>query len=165
MVCAPWQRVRNIGSLTSWRRKGDAFGVVWSLPPARAQEVIALSAESFTSALQDVSHGVAGNFELISERASWSLQLAHVKQWAGTFAEGGAWVLAGDAAHSIHPLAGLGLNLGIADAVELAQVLRCAKALTIGAVLAIAIFYAAMSAPAKLAFCLRGQLRWFATFV
>ena len=104
--------------------KGDTFGVVWSLPPARAQEVMTLSTESFTSALTDASHGVAGNFELVSERASWPLQLAHVKQWAGTFAEGGAWVLAGDAAHSIHPLAGLGLNLGIADAVELAHVLE-----------------------------------------
>jgi len=104
--------------------KGDAFGVVWSLPTERAQDLMALSNASFTSALQEASHNVAGSFELISERASWPLQLAHVKQWAGTFAEGGAWVLAGDAAHSIHPLAGLGLNLGIADAVELAHVLE-----------------------------------------
>ena len=104
--------------------KGDTFGVVWSLPPVRVNEVMALSTENFTSALLDASHGVAGSFELICERATWPLQLAHVKQWAGTFAEGGAWVLAGDAAHSIHPLAGLGLNLGIADAVQLAQVLE-----------------------------------------
>jgi 2-polyprenyl-6-methoxyphenol hydroxylase-like FAD-dependent oxidoreductase len=103
---------------------GDAYGVVWSLPPVRAQEVMALNAEDFLATLQDASHGVAGSFELIGERASWPLQLAHVKQWTGTFPEGGAWVLAGDAAHSIHPLAGLGLNLGIADAVELAQVLE-----------------------------------------
>ena len=104
--------------------RGDTFGVVWSLPPVRAQELMALNDESFTSALQDASHGAAGSFELISERTTWPLQLAHVKQWAGTFADGGAWVLAGDAAHSIHPLAGLGLNLGIADAMELAQVLQ-----------------------------------------
>jgi 2-polyprenyl-6-methoxyphenol hydroxylase-like FAD-dependent oxidoreductase len=104
--------------------KGDTYGVVWSLPPARAQEVMALSTENFISALQNASHGVAGSFELVSERATWPLQLAHVKQWTGTFADGGAWVLAGDAAHSIHPLAGLGLNLGIADAVELAHVLE-----------------------------------------
>ena len=104
--------------------RGDSFGVVWSLPPARAQELMAQSSESFTSALQEASHGVAGSFELISERATWPLQLAHVKQWTGIFADGGAWVLAGDAAHSIHPLAGLGLNLGIADALELAHVLE-----------------------------------------
>ena len=104
--------------------KGDSYGVVWSLPPVRAQEVMALDSENFTSILHDASHGAAGNFALIGERASWPLQLAHVKQWAGTFADGHAWVLAGDAAHSIHPLAGLGLNLGIADAVELAHVLQ-----------------------------------------
>ena len=85
---------------------------------------MAQSSESFTSALQEASHGVAGNFELVSERATWPLQLAHVKQWTGIFADGGSWVLAGDAAHSIHPLAGLGLNLGIADALELAHVLE-----------------------------------------
>lgn len=103
---------------------GDAYGVVWSLPPVRAQEVMALNAEDFIATLEDASHSVAGSFELIGERASWPLQLAHVKQWTGTFPEGGAWALAGDAAHAIHPLAGLGLNLGLADAVELAQVLQ-----------------------------------------
>ena len=103
---------------------GDTFGVVWSLPPKRAQELIALDSAQFVSALMEASHEMGGSFELITERASWPLQLAHVKQWTGTFAEGGTWVLAGDAAHSIHPLAGLGLNLGIADAVALAQTLQ-----------------------------------------
>ena len=105
-------------------KQGDAYGVVWSLPQTRAQEVMALAPAQFVSALQEASQEVAGSFELTSECASWPLQLTHVKQWTGTFAEGGTWVLAGDAAHSIHPLAGLGLNLGIADAVELAQILQ-----------------------------------------
>lgn len=104
--------------------KGDTYGVVWSLAPARAQEVMAQSSKDFTSALQDASHLMAGSLELISERACWPLQLTHAKQWTGLFADGSAWVLAGDAAHSIHPLAGLGLNLGIADAAQLTLVLQ-----------------------------------------
>lgn len=60
---------------------------------------------------------------LISDRAVWPLRLAQARQWTGSFADGSAWVLAGDAAHNIHPLAGLGLNLGLADVQELSQVL------------------------------------------
>ena len=56
---------------------------------------------------------------MASERAAWPLQLAQADRWCGP-----GWVLAGDAAHTVHPLAGQGLNLGLADARELAQVLH-----------------------------------------
>ena len=49
----------------------------------------------------------------------WPLQLAQADHWCGP-----GWALAGDAAHTVHPLAGQGLNLGLADAMELAHVLR-----------------------------------------
>jgi 2-polyprenyl-6-methoxyphenol hydroxylase-like FAD-dependent oxidoreductase len=50
---------------------------------------------------------------------AWPLQLARAERWVGP-----GWALAGDAAHTIHPLAGQGLNLGLADARELACVIR-----------------------------------------
>ena len=103
---------------------GDTAGLVWSLPPERAQEMLALDAQAFAQALEAASHGVLGQLELISERAMWPLQLARAERWTGTFVDGSAWALAGDAAHNIHPLAGLGLNLGLADVAELAQVLQ-----------------------------------------
>ena len=104
--------------------QGDTASLVWSLPPERAQEVLALNPDDFGLALESASQGVLGRIELTSERAMWPLQLAHADRWTGNFADGSAWALAGDAAHNIHPLAGLGLNLGLADVAELAHVLK-----------------------------------------
>jgi len=103
--------------------EGDTLALVWSLPPERAQAVLALDAPAFAHAVHDASHGHLGELTCVSERAVWPLQLARATQWCGQMADGSAWVLAGDAAHAIHPLAGLGLNLGLADANELAQAL------------------------------------------
>ena len=63
---------------------------------------------------------------MASERAAWPLQLAQADRWCGP-----GWVLAGDAAHTVHPLAGQGLNLGLADARELAA--RAAASANTGA--------------------------------
>jgi ubiquinone biosynthesis UbiH/UbiF/VisC/COQ6 family hydroxylase len=108
--------------------QGDTASLVWSLPPERAKDMLALSAEAFGIALEHASHGVLGQIELTSERAMWPLQLACADRWTGNFADGSAWALAGDAAHNIHPLAGLGLNLGLADVAELAHVLKAREA-------------------------------------
>jgi 2-polyprenyl-6-methoxyphenol hydroxylase-like FAD-dependent oxidoreductase len=108
--------------------QGDTASLVWSLPPERAKDMLALSAETFGMALEHASNGVLGQIELTSERAIWPLQLACADRWSGTFADGSAWVLTGDAAHNIHPLAGLGLNLGLADVAELANVLKAREA-------------------------------------
>jgi len=104
--------------------QGDTASLVWSLPPERAQDLLALSAEAFGIALEQASHSVLGQIALTSDRALWPLQLARADRWTGNFADGSAWALAGDAAHNIHPLAGLGLNLGLADVAELAHVLK-----------------------------------------
>ena len=104
--------------------QGDTLGLVWSLPPERAQDVLALDTAAFEHALTEASQRVLGDLQLTTERAMWPLQLARADRWSGQFADGSAWALAGDAAHNIHPLAGLGLNLGLADVAELAHVLQ-----------------------------------------
>jgi 2-polyprenyl-6-methoxyphenol hydroxylase-like FAD-dependent oxidoreductase len=79
---------------------------------------MAHSDADFTTALMDASGGAAGALELTSPRAAWPLALAQAESMAGP-----GWVLAGDAAHVVHPLAGQGLNLGFGDVAALAAVL------------------------------------------
>ncbi|MEY4711384.1 MAG: hypothetical protein RIS88_834, partial [Pseudomonadota bacterium] len=99
--------------------EGRAVALVWSVPQDRAGALLALPATDFEERLTEASHRSLGRLTLASERAGWPLQLAKASRWCGP-----GWVLAGDAAHTVHPLAGQGLNLGLADARELAQVLQ-----------------------------------------
>lgn len=102
--------------------QGSACALVWSLSPERAQAMQTATAEAFCQELGALSGDSLGAFTLISARSVWPLQSASAQQWCGSNAHG-AWVLAGDAAHTVHPLAGQGLNLGLGDALALARVL------------------------------------------
>ena len=98
---------------------GNSVALVWSVGKERAGQLLALAPAAFEEAVQAASFHALGKLSLSSERAAWPLQLAQAGKWCGP-----GWVLAGDAAHTVHPLAGQGLNLGLADARELAGVLR-----------------------------------------
>lgn len=99
--------------------QGNSAALVWSVLEGRADELLALPAPEFEARLQAVCGDTVGRLTLTSERACWPLQKAMADRWCGP-----GWVLAGDAAHNVHPLAGQGLNLGLADAEELARVLH-----------------------------------------
>ena len=98
---------------------GISVAVVWSVPHERAPELLAAPAEDFCLMLESASRHTLGRLSLIGERASWPLQIARADRWVGR-----GWALAGDAAHTVHPLSGQGLNLGLADVAELARVLQ-----------------------------------------
>ncbi|GHE85872.1 FAD-dependent monooxygenase [Thalassotalea profundi] len=92
--------------------------IVWSTSPQEAQRLIKLSADDFAKELTAQSDAKLGNVTLKSERFTFPLTM----RFAQDFVQNKV-VLVGDAAHTIHPLAGQGVNLGLLDAASIAQTL------------------------------------------
>lgn len=84
--------------------------IVWSQPPERTQALMTLEQKDFDTALTQAFEDKLGVVTLQSTRVSFPLHMRHVQQYSSK-----NWLLMGDAAHTIHPLAGLGLNVGLAD--------------------------------------------------
>ena len=97
---------------------GCSYALVWSMPDAQADKLLAMESPAFEQALLEATAGAAGEFLLASARVEWPLMLARADRVCGP-----GWVLLGDAAHLVHPLAGQGLNLGLADVATLAKVI------------------------------------------
>ncbi|MDF2867899.1 MAG: hypothetical protein K0S11_1369 [Gammaproteobacteria bacterium] len=92
--------------------------IVWSCDTSVAERLLRLDEPAFAVALQDVFAKHLGKIELLSKRLSFPLAMRHARHYVVP-----RIALVGDAAHTIHPLAGQGLNLGLADALGLAQVI------------------------------------------
>lgn len=93
--------------------------IVWSTSPEHAEQLMAGSAEQFSRALTAATDSVLGPVTLASKRQSFPLTMRYANQWLDQRV-----VLVGDAAHTIHPLAGLGMNLGLLDAASIVQQLQ-----------------------------------------
>jgi 2-polyprenyl-6-methoxyphenol hydroxylase-like FAD-dependent oxidoreductase len=119
-VAHQWFADGNIlGLLPMGGSLGNSVALVWSLREPRADALLAIAPEEFQARLQAACGHTLGAMKLTTERVAWPLQRAMADRWCGA-----GWALAGDAAHNVHPLAGQGLNLGLADAETLAQVLH-----------------------------------------
>ncbi|PCJ30385.1 MAG: FAD-binding protein [Gammaproteobacteria bacterium] len=92
--------------------------IVWSNSAEEAELLCQLDDEQFSDTLFKAFGDSLGHITKLSQRASFPLKLRH----ADHYVESG-FALIGDAAHTIHPLAGQGVNIGLLDAACLAEVI------------------------------------------
>ncbi|MEE3651317.1 MULTISPECIES: FAD-dependent 2-octaprenylphenol hydroxylase [unclassified Brenneria] len=93
--------------------------IVWSLPPDRAQAMLSLPVSEFNQQVAMAFDMRLGLCELESERQTFPLTGRYARSFAAH-----RLVLVGDAAHTIHPLAGQGVNLGFMDVADLIAELK-----------------------------------------
>lgn len=84
--------------------------IVWSTTPVHSKKLMDLSDVQFEEELMLAFAAKLGACKVIGNRHEFPLYMRHAKCYSGP-----NWLLMGDAAHTIHPLAGLGLNVGLAD--------------------------------------------------
>jgi ubiquinone biosynthesis UbiH/UbiF/VisC/COQ6 family hydroxylase len=130
-VARQWFRSPDILALLPFNdpQPGASYGLVWSVPVERAKALAALPREAFEAALREAilasdpqAAAEVGELTLPTDVQCWPLAIGQADPWCGP-----GWVLLGDAAHQVHPLAGQGLNLGLADVDKLVEVLVSAR--------------------------------------
>ncbi|HDS0921664.1 TPA: UbiH/UbiF family hydroxylase [Stenotrophomonas maltophilia] len=115
-----WQRFLTTGPLAVLPAGTRRSSIVWTLPDAEAERVLALDEVAFNAELTRAFGARLGAMTLASRRAAFPLR----RQLASAYVAGRVLAL-GDAAHVVHPLAGQGVNLGLRDVAALhATVLR-----------------------------------------
>lgn len=120
---ACWQRYRPEGPFAYLAMENNVSSIAWYLPVEKMQWALNLSDEDYKQAIFEASDGRLGKVEETWQRAAFPLTRRHAQQYVKE-----NLALVGDAAHTIHPQAGQGVNLGLLDAAVLIDVLVDAKA-------------------------------------
>jgi 2-octaprenylphenol hydroxylase len=117
-----WQRFLPSGPVALLPLGDGRCSVVWSTETGVCAELMDLPDEELGARLTEATDGVLGALTVAGPRGSFPLAAAYAPDYVGS-----RLVLAGDAAHAVHPLAGQGVNLGFSDAGELAGCIGAAR--------------------------------------
>ena len=112
-----WERFTPDGPL-ALLPFGDGYAMVWCTSPQTAGELARDNEQSFLKCLQQAFGHRAGLFIAATRRHQFPLSLRRAKQSLPRS------LAVGNAAQTLHPVAGQGLNLGLRDGVELARMIR-----------------------------------------
>jgi 2-polyprenylphenol 6-hydroxylase len=118
-----WQRFLPAGPIALLPLNDGRSSIVWTTTPEHAAELLQMDDAALSQAITTASDQVLGNVSVAAPRGTFPLQLAQVDEYCRH-----RFVLVGDAAHTVHPLAGQGVNLGFMDAASLVQVFSEARA-------------------------------------
>ncbi|WP_428803169.1 2-octaprenyl-6-methoxyphenyl hydroxylase [Vibrio kyushuensis] len=115
-----FERFTENGPLALLPMSDKRLSLVWCLPPERAEQVLSLGDDAFLHQLQQDFGWRLGQFLKVGSRASYPLLLrSRQKNISHRFA------IVGNAAQTLHPIAGQGFNLGIRDVASLAEEIVC----------------------------------------
>ena len=118
-----WQWFQADGGVLAWLPlAGQRMSIVWSVPSATADALLAQDDAHFVEAVEAAgasASNAVGRLTLLTSRATFALSKMRLSTPIGE-----RLALIGDAAHGIHPLAGQGLNLGYGDVEALARALN-----------------------------------------
>lgn len=117
-----WQRFLPTGPLAFLPLEDGRSSIVWTLPTLECKRILSADSDAFICELDTASDGWLGKVESCGPRAAFPLSMRLSECYASK-----RTVLVGDAAHVVHPLAGQGVNLGLADVAELTEVLVRAR--------------------------------------
>lgn len=113
-----WQRFQAKGPIAFLPLADGRSSIVWTTTPEHAQRLVEGSVEEVGIEVTNAVDEALGKVTIEGPRASFPLSLSHARQYCRP-----RFVLIGDAAHAVHPLAGQGVNLGFMDCAALAETL------------------------------------------
>ena len=122
-----WQRFLGTGPIAVLPLDDNKSSIVWTADNEYADQLLELDKPEFESALADALEQKLGTIELLSQPMAFPLKSIKADKYCKK-----RLVLIGDAAHSIHPLAGQGANLGFKDVLSLTSVLADADESSLG---------------------------------
>ena len=108
--------------LSDSHRGEQRFNLVWSVATDRAYQLENVDDAGFLHALQAAFGWRLGRALAVGKRSAWTLNRVRAREQVRP-----GFVVAGNAAHGIHPVAGQGLNLSLRDAATLAHVLASTR--------------------------------------